>query len=100
MAILQLLAIFIVVPWLAFVVSGLFFYLYHESHSRVVAATAGAWLLYGVYEYLTYLRILCTGECNIRVDLLLFYPLLAVLSVVALVRFFWLLRSRRSSPRE
>ena len=76
MAVLQFLAIFIVAPWLAFVVSALFFFLYHESHSRVVVTTAGAWLLYGVYEYLMYLRILCTGECNIRVDLLLFYPLL------------------------
>lgn len=96
MAVLQLLAIFIAVPWLAFVVSGLFFLLCHASHSRVIAATAGAWLVYVVYEYLMYFRILCTGECNIRVDLLLFYPLLAVLSVVALARFLWLLRSRKS----
>ena len=31
------------------------------------------------------LRLLCSGECNIRVDLLLFYPLLMVLSTSAIV---------------
>ena len=34
------------------------------------------WLLYSVYEFLMYKRILCTGECNIRIDLLLIYPLI------------------------
>lgn len=35
-----------------------------------------AWGAYSVYEYLMYRRVLCSGECNIRVDLLLIYPLL------------------------
>jgi hypothetical protein len=30
-------------------------------------------------------RLLCGGECNIRVDLLLIYPVLAVLSLVAAI---------------
>ena len=30
-------------------------------------------------------RVLCSGECNIRVDLLLIWPLLAVASATALV---------------
>ncbi|MEY4590464.1 MAG: hypothetical protein RL497_2540 [Pseudomonadota bacterium] len=34
------------------------------------------WLAYAVYEYLMYTRVLCSGECNIRVDLLLIYPVL------------------------
>lgn len=34
------------------------------------------WCLYGGYEHLMDRRILCTGECNIRVDLLLLLPLL------------------------
>jgi hypothetical protein len=33
------------------------------------------------------LRVLCSGECNIRVDLLLFYPLLLGLSVAALIAY-------------
>jgi len=33
------------------------------------------------------LRILCSGECNIRVDLLLFYPTLALMSLFAVVAY-------------
>jgi hypothetical protein len=44
----------------------------------------GAWGIYAVYEGLMYARILCTGECNIRVDLLLIWPLLLALSISAL----------------
>ena len=40
-----------------------------------------AWCLYAAYEYLMYQRVLCTGECNIRVDLLLFYPVLVGASI-------------------
>lgn len=43
-----------------------------------LGALAGAWLVYAVYEVLMYTRVLCTGACNIRVDLLLLYPLLMV----------------------
>lgn len=34
------------------------------------------WLAYAFYEYLMFKRVLCSGECNIRVDLLLVYPAL------------------------
>ena len=40
-----------------------------------------AWCLYAVYEYLMYQRVLCTGECNIRIDLLLLYPVLVGASI-------------------
>jgi hypothetical protein len=43
------------------------------------------WLAYGVYESLMYARILCTGECNIRVDLLLIYPLLLLITVAGII---------------
>jgi hypothetical protein len=45
---------------------------------------AGAWLTYFLYEEGMRRRILCSGECNIRVDLLLIYPILLVISVVAM----------------
>jgi hypothetical protein len=32
--------------------------------------------------------VLCSGECNIRVDLLLIYPILLVLSIWTLVSTF------------
>ena len=33
------------------------------------------------------LRILCSGECNIRVDLLLIYPFLLLVSLAAIFVF-------------
>lgn len=51
------------------------------------------WLLYAPYEYLVYARVLCSGECNIRVDLLLFWPLLAIVTLAVPI---WAARRRAS----
>ena len=48
---------------------------------------AVSWLLYAPYEYLMYLRVLCSGECNIRIDLLLFWPLLLIASLAVPARY-------------
>lgn len=50
---------------------------------RVALFTGLSWCLYATYEYLMKARILCSGECNIRIDLLLIYPLLLLLSGIA-----------------
>ena len=42
---------------------------------------ASVWLLYAAYELLMYKRVLCIGECNIRIDLLLIYPVMLGASV-------------------
>ena len=42
------------------------------------------WMLYAGYEFMMFKRVWCTGECNIRVDLLLIFPLL-------LGRTFWVI---------
>ena len=49
-------------------------------------AAAVAWLLYAPYEYLVHARVLCSSECNIRVDLLLVWPALLALSLAVPVR--------------
>jgi len=46
------------------------------SGKRRFLVLALIWPSYAVYEYLMYVRVLCSGECNIRVDLLLIYPAL------------------------
>ena len=74
-------------PWLAFVPATLFLVLYVLSRKGIVLVPALLWLAYAPYEYGMKLRILCSGECNIRVDLLLIYPVLLVSSLVALVVF-------------
>jgi hypothetical protein len=78
--------VMIAYPWLAGVLAGCFAGMWWYRRRRMPAIAAAAWALYMVYEYLMYARVLCSGECNIRVDLLLLYPLLLVLSVVAVVR--------------
>ena len=72
-------------PWLAFAVGAIFLAFSWPSRSTLAIAIAIAWFLYGVYEYLMHFRVLCTGECNIRVDLLLIYPILLILTILAIV---------------
>ena len=80
-------AIMIAFPFLALVPVAVFAVLFALSKSRIVLSAAILWLLYMVYEYGMNLRILCSGECNIRIDLLVLYPVLVLVSVIALLMF-------------
>jgi hypothetical protein len=73
MGILTIMAILIGYPLLALAPVALFLYLYSISRRRLILVTAISWLAYVPYEYAMKLRLLCSGECNIRVDLLLIY---------------------------
>jgi len=80
---------------LAAALGGLFLAGYWVSRRPANAVAAGAWLAYGGYETAMRLRWLCSRECNIRVDLLLTYPLLVLISLVAVVaRVRWRLARR------
>ena len=87
MSVLSTMAIMIEYPWLALAPAALFAWLYTLSKSKFILNTAISWLAYVPYEYAMTFRLLCTGECNIRVDLLLIYTFLAALSVASLVVF-------------
>ena len=80
-----MLDLFVRWPALALLVSALFWALARWSRRRLVTLAAVAWGLYAVYELLMQAHVLCSGECDIRVDLLGIYPLLAALSLGALV---------------
>jgi hypothetical protein len=80
------LAIFIAYPLAAFGVAVLLMALYGARRAPVVLNVAVLWSLYAVYEFLMYRRVLCSGECNIRVDLLLIYPLLVFATIWAVVQ--------------
>ena len=82
------LAGFIQWPLAALVPAGLFGILFWRRRKPLIAVAAAAWALYALYESLMKARVLCTGECNIRVDLLLIVPLLWILFAAALVSFF------------
>jgi hypothetical protein len=84
--------VFIIAPYLALIPSIIFFYFYFKSKRWVVLIAGILWIVYSVYETGMMLRMLCTGECNIRIDLLLIYPLLIFVSISALVSVF---RSRK-----
>jgi hypothetical protein len=78
-------ALFIPQPWLALIPAAVFLLLYRLAHRRLAATAALMWLLYAIYEYTMYRRWLCSGECNIRIDLLLLYPVLLLVSAAAVV---------------
>ena len=87
MEIFRTMAVLIEHPLLALVPVLLFFFLFSISRKRFILVTTILWLAYVPYEYGMKFRILCSGECNIRIDLLLLYPVLLVVSLVALVMF-------------
>jgi peptidoglycan/LPS O-acetylase OafA/YrhL len=48
-----------------------------------VFVAAILWLLYTYYEYLVVTGVLCDANCNIRVDLALFFPILGLATFCA-----------------
>jgi formate hydrogenlyase subunit 3/multisubunit Na+/H+ antiporter MnhD subunit len=90
-------AIFIEYPLLAAVVGIVLLGLGRRTRQRMAAGAGVVWLLYAVYELGMQQRWLCSGECNIRIDLLVIYPVLLICltaAVVSVVR-----RPRESRPR-
>jgi hypothetical protein len=76
-------------PWLALVIAGSLVFLWRWGRSWTAIVASAAWAGYAGYEYLMLMRVLCTGDCNIRVDLLLIYPALLLLSTVAVAHTIW-----------
>lgn len=70
-------------PWLAAIPALAFGLLWRRGGGFIVLFAALVWVAYGVYETGIHLRLLCTGECNIRMDLIFAYPPLAALTLVA-----------------
>jgi hypothetical protein len=90
-------AIFIEYPWLAALI-GVPLLALGRWRGRPVAVAAGlVWLLYAVYETGMMQRWWCSGECNIRIDLLLVYPMLLVVTLIGVVSLLRTGRRRRST---
>ena len=86
---LGVMAIFIKYPLLAAVVGAALLALGRRSGRRVAVAAGATWLLYALYEFGMKQRWLCSGECNIRIDLLAIYPVLLIVLLagcISLVR--------------
>jgi len=78
-------AILIEYPILAGAIGMVLLALGRRARRRVAVGTGILWLLYAVYEYGMQRRWLCSGDCNIRVDLLVIYPVLLISLVTAAV---------------
>jgi len=89
-----LLGIFVGWPVLALLPAAAFGSAWLVSRQRPVLLAGVAWASYFPYDMAMKLRLLCSGECNIRIDLLLFYPLLLLISIIAIVA---ILRRRDAS---
>jgi hypothetical protein len=76
--------VFVAEPALALLPAGLLGALYLFRPRRITLVAALAWLAYFPYEQAMKLRVLCSGECNIRADLVLAYPALLALTLAAL----------------
>lgn len=78
-------AVLIAWPLLALVPAVVFVMLGRLRRKRIASVTGAIWAVYALYELGMRTRVLCSGDCNIRVDLLLIYPVLAVLTVVSVI---------------
>jgi hypothetical protein len=81
----RVMAIFIEYPLLAAAIGLLLVALGRWMHRRLTIAAGVMWLLYSLWEFAIKQRWLCRGDCDIRADLILIYPLLFLGSVAALV---------------
>ena len=79
------LAVMIEYPFIAAAVGLVLLGLGLGTRRRTVAGVGTLWLVYAAYETGMRRRWLCSGECNIRIDLLLIYPALLISLIAALV---------------
>ena len=77
--------IFIPHPYIALIPAAIFLLIYTKLKKKFFLIIGCVWGLYAVYETLNLLRITCSGECNIRIDLLLFYPILIGLTITGVI---------------
>lgn len=81
-------AVLVESAWLALIPAALFFVVAYIRRSRFAGAAGIVWVMYTLYEFGMRARILCSGDCNIRLDLLVIYPTLVVLSLAAVIAIF------------
>jgi hypothetical protein len=93
---MEILGIFVIWPFLALIPAVIFGIMFVTRRRRLALIASLMWLGYFPYEQAMKLRILCSGECNIRVDLVLIYPVLALVSALAVYAY---VKSARSQTR-
>ena len=97
-SVLAAMAIFVEYPVLAAVIGACLLVLGRRARRRTAVGVGTAWLLYAAYETGMRLRWLCSGECNIRIDLLVIYPVLLLGLVAAVVSLLRVRTEARPRP--
>jgi len=87
--------IFISFPPATLLPAAGFYLVSRWSSSRFNLVLACLWLVYGIYESSKWLRLSCSGECNIRVDLLIIYPFLILISILGALMAWWKKRQHK-----
>jgi hypothetical protein len=82
-SIFSALGVFVGYPWLAAVIGLALVVQGRRARRSGVVAVGVMWGVYAAYETGMQQRWLCTGECNIRVDLVLIFPILLISSAIA-----------------
>lgn len=85
MILFRWMGIFAGYPWLVIFPIALLLFIGYAAKARFATAIGILWIIYGMYEWMMHARILCSGDCNIRMDLLFIYPILLLLSLTALI---------------
>lgn len=85
MILFKWMGIFAGYPWLILIPIALFAIIALLARARFAFIVTLLWVVYGIYEWLMFARILCSGDCNIRMDLLFIYPVLLLLSLTTLI---------------
>lgn len=80
--------IFVAAPIAAMVPVALFAYMYVRKECFACMLATLVWIGYGMLEYGMYTRTLCSGECNIRIDLIISWAILAKFSSKAINDYF------------
>jgi hypothetical protein len=83
----EILGLLIGWPFLALIPAVIFGIMFVTRRRLLVLIASLMWLGYFPFEQAMKLRILCSGECNIRVDLLPIYPVLALVSALAVYSY-------------
>lgn len=91
--------LFIPYPFLALIPATAFAIAAKITRLKFLFLVAAGWAAYSGYEFLMKSRVLCSGDCNIRIDLLAIYPALALLTAAGLVFFTYGLATRKTRPR-
>lgn len=75
--------VFVMWPGVALAPAIGFYVLYRKKHRNSAALASFVWFAYGFYEFAMHYRLLCSGECNIRIDLLAIVVVLVIVSARA-----------------